>query len=208
MAKKDVEIRALCKSLGKEYRICTIDFERVIYRDFGNGFNVEISGVYTKKEKKNATLYLWHGDTQPECLVVKTVRDVPRESISGEVEQLLHYSNSLLADGLDTRDKLFDHKYKIFNCAKGEIGMMRKLFYGPETKISDGDRHYFSRGNYECKKLLRNQKGQLVVISQCQDKDLPIWKLEYGFSCVMFGSLEDVLGFCKGKFTDLDGKEV
>ena len=46
MASKDTAIRALCRSLGKEYRVCTIDFEPVIYRDFGNGFNVEISGVF------------------------------------------------------------------------------------------------------------------------------------------------------------------
>ncbi len=58
MASKDTAIRALCRSLGKEYRVCTIDFEPVIYRDFGNGFNVEISGVYTTSKTRRATLYL------------------------------------------------------------------------------------------------------------------------------------------------------
>ena len=81
MASKDTAIRALCKSLGKEYRVCTIDFEPVIYRDFGNGFNVEISGVYTTSKTRKATLYLWYGEEQPECLIVKTVRDVQRDEI-------------------------------------------------------------------------------------------------------------------------------
>ena len=55
-------IRALCKSLGVDYRVTTIDLERVIYRDFGNGFNVEISGMHTSSMKKKATIYLWYGD--------------------------------------------------------------------------------------------------------------------------------------------------
>ena len=56
MSKRDTMIRVLCKSLGDDYRVTTIDLERVIYRDFGNGFNVEISGVHTTSEKKKATL--------------------------------------------------------------------------------------------------------------------------------------------------------
>ena len=52
MSKRDTMIRALCKSLGVDYRVTTIDLERVIYRDFGNGFNVEISGMHTSSMKK------------------------------------------------------------------------------------------------------------------------------------------------------------
>ena len=32
MSKRDTMIRALCKSLGVDYRVTTIDLERVIYR--------------------------------------------------------------------------------------------------------------------------------------------------------------------------------
>lgn len=53
MSKRDTMIRALCKSLGVDYRVTTIDLERVIYRDFGNGFNVEISGMHTSSMKKS-----------------------------------------------------------------------------------------------------------------------------------------------------------
>ena len=59
MASRDTAIRALANSLGDEYSVCTIDLERVVYRDFGNGFNVEISGVHTASTKKKATIYLW-----------------------------------------------------------------------------------------------------------------------------------------------------
>lgn len=52
MPSKNSCIRALCKSLGEEYCVREIDFEPVIYRDFGNGFNVEVSGVYTSGTKK------------------------------------------------------------------------------------------------------------------------------------------------------------
>lgn len=71
MSKRDTMIRALCKSLGVDYRVTTIDLERVIYRDFGNGFNVEISGMHTPSMKKKATIYLWYGDTMTECIIVK-----------------------------------------------------------------------------------------------------------------------------------------
>lgn len=165
MASKDTAIRALCKSLGKEYRVCTIDFEPVIYRDFGNGFNVEISGVYTTSKTKKATLYLWYGEAQPECLIVKTVRDVQRDEIVDVVEGLLHYSYALLSDGFDAGDRLSERQINITNCMNGEDGMKYKIFYGTEPKFSDWDLQDFSRGSYECKRLLRNRDGQLVIIS-------------------------------------------
>ncbi len=40
MTSKDTAIRALCRSLGKEYRVCTIDFEPIIYRDTKMCYNL------------------------------------------------------------------------------------------------------------------------------------------------------------------------
>lgn len=54
MSKLDTVQKELCRKLGDEYRIMRIDYEKVIYRDFGNGFNVEISGTHTTSEKKRA----------------------------------------------------------------------------------------------------------------------------------------------------------
>lgn len=104
MAKCDDAQRALCKSLGKKYRIVTIDFEPVIYRDFGNGFNVELSFTHTTSKRKPALAYLWFGDG-PGCLVVRTLR-VPRKSIGAAVEELLAYSEDLIRRGLNNSDSL------------------------------------------------------------------------------------------------------
>ena len=60
MSKCDVKQNALCKSLGPDYRILYIDLKRCIYRDFGNGFDVEISGTHTTSNRKTATVYLWY----------------------------------------------------------------------------------------------------------------------------------------------------
>ena len=108
-------LRELKKSLGSDYRILTIDWEKCLYRDFGNGFNVEVSGVSHANRKSTATLYLWFGDHAYDCLIVKTVRDVGRsaEAIGEAVDDLCEYSNSLIAQGYDSRDKLFHFKNNI-----------------------------------------------------------------------------------------------
>ena len=52
-------MRELCKALGEKYRITDIDLERVIYRDFGNGYDVEISNVNTSSLRKKSNVYVW-----------------------------------------------------------------------------------------------------------------------------------------------------
>ena len=200
MSSKNSCIKALCKSLGAEYCVREIDLEPVIYRDFGNGFNVEVSGVYTTGTKKKATIYLWHGERQPDCIIIKTVKEVSREDIALKVEELLEYSNSLLEQGLNSRDKLFRHKFKIWNMVKGGEDMRLKVFYGSDPCITSKDMSCFSRGNYECKVLMKNRGGQPVAISQCKDEDFPVWKVEYGFSCLIFTSYDEVMDFCNGRF--------
>lgn len=204
MPSKNSCIRALCKSLGAEYCVREIDLEPVIYRDFGNGFNIEVSGVYTTSIKKKATIYLWHGDRQPECIIVKTVHGVSREDIASVVEELLEYSNYLLEQGLNNRDKLFRHKFKIWNTARGGDGMRLKVYYGSEPTFTSKDAGCFSRGKYECKALMKNKSGQPVAISQSMDKDFPIWKVEYGFSCLVFPSYDEAMDFCNERFLKVE----
>lgn len=199
-------MKELCASLGKQYTTCTIDLEPVIYRDFGNGFNVEICGVYTTSKKKKATIYLWFGTEQPECMIVRTEYKVARENIASTVEMLRDYSDSLIARGFDTRDKIFRHKFKITNLAGGNGGVKYRIFYGSQPSFADMDLENFSRGKYQCKRLLQTKKGMPVVISQCKDKDFSIWKVEYGFSCLVFGRYDDAMEFCKGRFTEVEGR--
>ena len=108
-------LQQLKKSLGSDYKIKTIDWEKCLYSDFGNGFNVEISGCSRANRKGSATLYLWFGENSPDCLIVKTVRNVGRdaEAIGAVTEELYQYSQSLIYNGYTNRNKLFALKYSI-----------------------------------------------------------------------------------------------
>ena len=88
MTSKNAAQNALCKKLGKDYRIYYIDLERCIYRDFGNGFNVEICGTHTTSKRKLAALYMWFGSE----LIVKRVREVPQDDIGRVADELYAYS--------------------------------------------------------------------------------------------------------------------
>jgi hypothetical protein len=93
---------ALCKKLGPEYRIRTIDLERCIYRDFGNGFDIEISGMHTTSERKNATIYLWYNAH----VIAKIVSDVKRDDIGKVVDELYKLTCELLTDGELCEEKI------------------------------------------------------------------------------------------------------
>ena len=102
-----MDIREMLRILGKDYCIKTIDMEKCLYRDFGNGFNVEISG--TGKRYRTFTIYLWFGTKYPDCIIAKTVKDVPKSAneLNKVVESLRDYAQELRSQGYDTRDKIF-----------------------------------------------------------------------------------------------------
>ena len=213
MSKQKQALKALVKELGDDYRIRTIDFEPCPYRDFGNGFNVEVSGMYTSSMKKKATLYLWYGDNGPCSLMIKKVSDVPRDQIAAKVEELYDYSEKLLADGFDTSDKLYHMMYsqptRVWNMAvKGGMNMLHKIYYGSMPKLTQRDAKMFSRGKYDCKLLLQKPNGMPVALSQCKDPDFPVWRIDYGFSTLIFKTYDEAIDYCKGRFLDLDGRMV
>ena len=138
----------LKKALGENYSIRTIDLEKCLYRDFGNGFNVEISGCSRANRKCPATLYLWYGDRAPDCSIVKTVRDVGRsaEAIGEAVEQLFDYSNQLLTSGYTDRDKLFWLKHirkrgkqnevqNLLRCKSNIYGCRQERFFSRRLRM-------------------------------------------------------------------------
>ena len=104
MSRCDVKQNALCRSLGPDYRILYIDLERCIYRDFGNGFDVEISGTHTTSNRKTATVYLWY---VPEKITVKRVSGVKQSDIGKVVDELYQFSQELLRKGITDRDTLW-----------------------------------------------------------------------------------------------------
>ena len=79
--------------------------------------------------------------------------------------------------------------------------MRHRFFYGSEPTFTDDDRRDFFRGGYECKALMKDGKGRPVAISQNTDPDFPVWKVEYGFSCVVFATYDEAMAFCKGRFS-------
>ena len=105
-------LRELKKALGADYRICYIDLEKCLYRDFGNGFDVEISGVSRANRKGPATLYLWFKGEASSPLIVKTVRDVGRTAgaIAAAADDLYEMSQCLIAHGYHDRNSLFNLK--------------------------------------------------------------------------------------------------
>ena len=100
MASKMKCIRALARELGEEYEVKVIDLEWVIHRDFHNGFDVEISGVYTTGKKKKALIFLWSHGWLDYSSIVKTVDEVKREDIGAVVEDLYAISESIREAGI------------------------------------------------------------------------------------------------------------
>lgn len=90
---KTKHIQELCAELGPNYEVRVIAFENVIYRNFGNGFDVEISGMNTNSKKKRATLYF-----QNKRRIIKIIENVPQSNIGDVVEELKCLSNQLKAD--------------------------------------------------------------------------------------------------------------
>lgn len=79
--------------------------------------------------------------------------------------------------------------------------MRYKIYYGASPTFTDADKRDFSRGGYKCKALMKDRRNRPVVISQSKDSDLPVWKVEYGFSCVLFGTQYEAMAFCRARFT-------
>ena len=105
--------KELKAELGSDYTVKIIDLEKCLYNDFGNGFNVEISGCSDGRSKRGATLYLWFGDKKPGCMIVKTVRDIERtaDAIDAAVDVLYDYSLDLIYRGYDNWHKLMELRH-------------------------------------------------------------------------------------------------
>ena len=86
--------------------------------------------------------------------------------------------------------------------------MKFKLFYDKKPKLSVSDLNTFSGGDYICHFLLQTMTGKPVAISQSADPDLGIWRVQYGFSCIYFGSYAEAMEYCRERFCDLSGNRL
>ena len=96
--KPTTHMRKLCKCLGAKYSIRVIDFERVIYRDLGNGYDIEVSGMNTTSLRKKATIYLWKNKK----IIVRGLKGVSQDSIDKYVEELKNFAESLTEKDFDS----------------------------------------------------------------------------------------------------------
>ena len=78
-SKRDSYISNLCEKCGTGYTLKTIDFERCIYRNLGNGYDMEISLVSDRH--KRASIYVWWKDPEGGYKVVESHHDIPHEDL-------------------------------------------------------------------------------------------------------------------------------
>lgn len=76
MKEKDKVLQALCDGLGENYKLMEIDLELCIYRNFGNRFEVEVSGVHTasKIKKQQSTCGAWMQQVPMDTSLKKLVK--------------------------------------------------------------------------------------------------------------------------------------
>ena len=70
----------LRKYLGKKYTVAFIDMEYVVYRDFGDGRDVEISCM---PYRKKANVYFWLDKTR----IIRRAFNVPYDKVAEIVER-------------------------------------------------------------------------------------------------------------------------
>ena len=84
--------------------------------------------------------------------------------------------------------------------------MKLNFFYGKQPGIKNFNPRDFSERAYDCHALFQNKRGMPVAVSRHKEND--IWKVQDGFSAVFFGTKEEALAYCRGRFFDEDGRAV
>ena len=106
--KRDYAQDKLCREIGNGCRILRVDEERCIYRDFGNGFNVEVSGTHTTSKRRKAVIFLWYGS----AFTVTCIKEVPFSEIGNVINRLYDYTCELCRTGAATEKNLGELRYE------------------------------------------------------------------------------------------------
>lgn len=77
--------------------------------------------------------------------------------------------------------------------------MRYKVFYGGRPKFTESDKKDFDRGSYVCQELMKTRTGALAVISRNTDPRYPFWKVEHGYSCVVFADRGEAMQYCRDR---------
>ena len=81
--------------------------------------------------------------------------------------------------------------------------MFPKVFYGTAPKYTAKDRHYFDGNGYRCTDVFTAADGSPVIVARRNETG--IWKVQYGFSTVMFGTRMEALDYCRKRFPNAKG---
>lgn len=100
--------RDLLKVLGSEYELKVIDLEWVIYRNFNNGFDIEVSGIDSYGSRK-IFIFLWQ--TKKYVRVLADIMYVPLNQIKEYVDWLYQLTLKLQRFDGDTLTDCFKHFY-------------------------------------------------------------------------------------------------
>ena len=84
--------------------------------------------------------------------------------------------------------------------------MKFKFNYSKKPKVSVHDAVNYSHGDYECRFVMQTMKGQPVAIFKNTTND--VWKVQYGFSTLIFESYIKAMDYCKSHFYDEKGKKI
>ena len=85
LSQRDKYISELGEQCGVGYTLKTIDMERCIYKDLGNGYDIEISCANKSREK--AWIYIWHWE-DGRYRVVEVKSDIPHHLLPTMLESI------------------------------------------------------------------------------------------------------------------------
>lgn len=84
---------------------------------------------------------------------------------------------------------------------------MNRIF-GSTPKFTARDCESFSHGDYRCKFLFTDRRGAPVAVLRRDSPDFPVWAVEYRYSRLTFNTLNEALGFCRKRFSSIDGRKA
>ena len=74
MKKVTEQMKQLEAALGYKYNLMLIDEDWCLYRDLGNGYDIEINLKGTRKAKLNASVYVWQ--VRDQLKVIRSVEGI------------------------------------------------------------------------------------------------------------------------------------
>lgn len=85
--------------------------------------------------------------------------------------------------------------------------MFHRFIYQKSAPVSQASAKDFSTKKYTCVKLMRTKRDKPVAILESNDMKNWHWRVQYGFSCVVFPTYEEAMRFCRERFFELDGEQ-